>query len=220
LTVRDTDSVATLGVIRSNVPDRLPALDGVRAVAVLGVIASHSGLFGLGWLGVDIFFGLSGYLITGILLDGKAAATSARGYFVPFYIRRSLRILPLAWAVAILMAGIRGERGGLGLVPGIPRQLAAGESAPARSRALLVACGRRAVLPGVAVGRVLLLRANPLARHDCHDCDRRRAPVGCVDMATGVRHTTAPGPRNLRTCRYVGGRGPSCPAGTQRRMGT
>jgi peptidoglycan/LPS O-acetylase OafA/YrhL len=92
--------------------DRLPALDGVRALAVLGVIASHSGLFGLGWLGVDVFFGLSGYLITGILIDGKAAATSARGYFVPFYLRRSLRILPLAWAVLILMAGVRGEWSG------------------------------------------------------------------------------------------------------------
>ena len=65
----------THGVNRSHVADRLPALDGVRAIAVLGVIASHSGVFGLGWVGVDIFFGLSGYLITGILLDGKAAGT-------------------------------------------------------------------------------------------------------------------------------------------------
>jgi peptidoglycan/LPS O-acetylase OafA/YrhL len=93
---------------------RLPELDGVRALAVLGVIASHSGLFGLGWLGVDVFFGLSGYLITGILIAGKDAAPSARGYFVPFYARRSLRILPLAWAVLFVMATIRGEWGGVG----------------------------------------------------------------------------------------------------------
>jgi peptidoglycan/LPS O-acetylase OafA/YrhL len=98
----------------SNIPDRLPALDGVRAIAVLGVIASHSGIFGLGWVGVDIFFGLSGYLITGILLDGKAAAPRARRFFVPFYVRRSLRILPLAWAVVIVMAGLRGEWSGVG----------------------------------------------------------------------------------------------------------
>lgn len=92
---------------------RLPALDGVRAIAVLGVIANHSGLVGLGWVGVDIFFGLSGYLITGILLDARAADPSPRGYFVPFYMRRALRIIPLAWAVAILMAFVRNEWSGL-----------------------------------------------------------------------------------------------------------
>ncbi len=93
---------------------RLPALDGVRAIAVLGVLANHSGLVGLGWVGVDIFFGLSGYLITGILLDAKARGPSARDYFVPFYMRRALRILPLAWAVAIIMAFTRDQWNGLG----------------------------------------------------------------------------------------------------------
>lgn len=92
---------------------RIPALDGVRAIAVIGVIASHSGMFGLGWVGVDIFFGLSGYLITGILLDAKAATVSAREYFIPFYMRRVLRILPLAWSFAVIMAAIRGEWNGL-----------------------------------------------------------------------------------------------------------
>jgi len=91
---------------------RIPALDGVRAIAVIGVIASHSGLVGLGWVGVDIFFGLSGYLITGILLDAKAATVSARDYFVPFYMRRVLRILPLAWAVLVLVCWMRGEWSG------------------------------------------------------------------------------------------------------------
>jgi peptidoglycan/LPS O-acetylase OafA/YrhL len=92
---------------------RLPALDGLRAVAVLGVIASHSGLIGLGWVGVDIFFALSGYLITGILLDAKAAAPGARDFFVPFYMRRALRILPLAWLMVVVMATIRGQWSGL-----------------------------------------------------------------------------------------------------------
>jgi peptidoglycan/LPS O-acetylase OafA/YrhL len=98
---------------RSSLPVRQPALDGVRAVAVIGVIASHSRLFNLGWLGVDIFFGLSGYLITGILLDAKAAHPSARSYFIPFYMRRALRILPLAWAVALIAAAIEGQWSGL-----------------------------------------------------------------------------------------------------------
>jgi len=97
----------------SPLPSRLPALDGVRAIAVLGVVASHAGVFGLGWIGVDIFFGLSGYLITGILLDAKAASPSARDYFVPFYMRRVLRILPLAWAAALVMASVRGEWSGI-----------------------------------------------------------------------------------------------------------
>ena len=108
----DTEGVETHRVDRSHAGGRLPALDGVRAIAVLGVIASHSGVFGLGWVGVDIFFGLSGHLITGILIDGKVAGTSARCYFVPFYIRRSLRILPLAWAVVILMSAVRGQWSG------------------------------------------------------------------------------------------------------------
>ena len=97
------------GLRTSHAADRIPALDGVRALAVLGVIASHSGLFGLGWVGVDIFFGLSGYLITGILLDARAADPAARAFFVPFYMRRSLRILPLAWVVVVVMCILRGQ---------------------------------------------------------------------------------------------------------------
>ena len=57
--------------------ERIPALDGVRALAVLGVIASHAGLFGLGWVGVDVFFGLSGYLITGIAVGVGAGLVIA-----------------------------------------------------------------------------------------------------------------------------------------------
>ena len=82
---------------------RLAELDGVRALAVIGVIASHSGLFGLGWIGVDVFFGLSGYLITGILLDAKGPAVGPREYFTAFYMRRVLRIVPLAWAYIFVM---------------------------------------------------------------------------------------------------------------------
>ena len=97
----------------TSLPVRQPALDGVRAVAVMLVLAAHANLFKLGGLGVDIFFGLSGYLITGILLDAKAAHPSKRDYFVPFYMRRALRILPLAWAVALIAAAIEGQWSGL-----------------------------------------------------------------------------------------------------------
>ena len=105
---------------------RIPGLDGVRALAVIGVIASHSGLMNIGWLGVDVFFGLSGYLITGILLRAKDADPSARQFFVPFYMRRALRILPLAWSWAIIVCAYRGQFSHLGwymsyLVNWLPR---------------------------------------------------------------------------------------------------
>jgi len=103
-------------VFRKNVLNqsgRLPALDGVRAIAVLAVIANHSGISRLGGIGVDIFFGLSGYLISGILLDAKVSASSPRAYLIPFYMRRALRILPLAWTVAVIMVLVRGEWSGL-----------------------------------------------------------------------------------------------------------
>lgn len=80
--------------------DRLPALDGVRGVAILLVLLIHAGALAIGWVGVDLFFALSGFLITGILLDAKAAhpvAPGAKGAVLrPFYARRALRILPVA----------------------------------------------------------------------------------------------------------------------------
>jgi peptidoglycan/LPS O-acetylase OafA/YrhL len=87
----------------------IPELDGVRGIAVLLVLLCHSdmiqhmpvpqvlrpvplpGLLELGWSGVDLFFVLSGFLITGILLDTR----NSKNYFSSFYARRALRILPL-----------------------------------------------------------------------------------------------------------------------------
>lgn len=82
----------------------IPALDGVRGLAFLMVFLLHTvtlpagrnysflaNLLGLGRFGVDLFFCLSGFLITGILYSTK----TDRHYFKNFYIRRSLRIAPL-----------------------------------------------------------------------------------------------------------------------------
>lgn len=96
-------------------PDkRIPALDGLRGIAILLVLVAHltpdvvlhpSALewlrkIGLGgWIGVDLFFVLSGFLITGILLDAKAGS----GYFRSFYGRRVLRIFPLYFAALLLI---------------------------------------------------------------------------------------------------------------------
>ena len=78
-----------------------PEIDGLRAIAVLGVVFFHlkSGLFTGGFAGVDIFFVISGYLITrNILADALAGSFS----FSHFYARRARRILPaLIFTIAI-----------------------------------------------------------------------------------------------------------------------
>ena len=81
---------------------RLPALDGIRGVAILAVFLYHGAYyahsawlfswFSWGWMGVDLFFVLSGYLITSILLD--AIGEPARYYYGSFYARRFLRLAP------------------------------------------------------------------------------------------------------------------------------
>jgi len=92
----------------------MPALDGLRGVAILLVLidhlsasvrdefyVSHKILYWaeLGWSGVDLFFVLSGFLITGILYDAKGTPC----YFKNFYARRSLRIFPLYYAALALV---------------------------------------------------------------------------------------------------------------------
>ena len=71
----------------------VPALDGVRCFAVLTVAMYHFHILAAGWIGVQVFFVLSGFLITTILLDAKAR--HADTYFRRFYWRRTLRIFPL-----------------------------------------------------------------------------------------------------------------------------
>jgi peptidoglycan/LPS O-acetylase OafA/YrhL len=72
----------------------IPGLDGLRAIAILLVFATHTDIIEFGWVGVQLFFVLSGFLITGILLDMKESLP-AREYFTKFYGRRFLRIFPL-----------------------------------------------------------------------------------------------------------------------------
>jgi peptidoglycan/LPS O-acetylase OafA/YrhL len=84
---------------------RIPGLDGLRAIAILLVFAYHSHLVEFGWAGVQLFFVLSGFLITGILLDMKETLP-VREYFKKFYSRRFLRIFPLYYFYLALMAVI------------------------------------------------------------------------------------------------------------------
>ena len=80
-----------------------PALDGVRAVAVSLVVAYHLGYLPGGWLGVDVFFVLSGFLITTLLLE-HASSNHSVG-LAGFWSRRARRLLPgvlaLLGAVAV-----------------------------------------------------------------------------------------------------------------------
>lgn len=69
---------------------RIERLDGIRAVAIFLVFLNHVGFLPIGWVGVNLFFVLSGLLITGIL---RRARTN-RAYWSPFYIKRATRILP------------------------------------------------------------------------------------------------------------------------------
>jgi peptidoglycan/LPS O-acetylase OafA/YrhL len=79
---------------------RLPhrrALDGVRGVAVVGVLLFHAGLLEGGYLGVDLFFVLSGYLITSLLL-AEVGSTGSIG-LLGFWARRARRLLPALFLV-------------------------------------------------------------------------------------------------------------------------
>ena len=67
-------------------------IDGLRAIAVIAVIAFHFGLLPNGFLGVDVFFVISGYLITGIIFR---ELKNNRFSILNFYMRRTRRILPL-----------------------------------------------------------------------------------------------------------------------------
>ncbi|MCW2856481.1 MAG: hypothetical protein JWR52_2096 [Marmoricola sp.] len=87
--------------------DHRPELDGIRALAVLAVLAYHSylllALCSGGWLGVDVFFVLSGYLITAILLSEHRR--TGRLDFRRFYVRRLERLYP-ALLVALVLGAV------------------------------------------------------------------------------------------------------------------
>jgi peptidoglycan/LPS O-acetylase OafA/YrhL len=77
-----------------------PALDGLRGAAFLMVFGYHYFELPWGWAGVDVFFVLSGFLITGILFDTRGDPHRIRN----FYVRRTLRIFPLYYGIFVLLA--------------------------------------------------------------------------------------------------------------------
>src|SRR5262249_29384999 len=107
----DGDSTALL-TTRSDTERRArethyrPQLDGLRAVAVYLVVAFHAGLgaFSGGFIGVDVFFVLSGYLVTRLLLRDFGAA--GRVGLRRFYSRRFRRLLPAAFVALVVTAAV------------------------------------------------------------------------------------------------------------------
>lgn len=94
---------------RPGPPPRMPhlgGLDGIRAVAVAGVVIYHLGAPWMrgGFLGVDVFFVLSGYLITTLVLD--EVERSGGFSFRRFYARRARRLLPALALLLVAMAGV------------------------------------------------------------------------------------------------------------------
>ena len=90
-----------------------PELDGIRALAVVAVVAFHAGLpFSEGgFLGVDLFFVLSGYLITSLLI--REHRLTGRISIRNFYIRRALRLLPALLVVLVACGAYRVFAGGV-----------------------------------------------------------------------------------------------------------
>ena len=127
--IEDSNRIAESSVKVADAPElafrtRVPALDGLRGIAILAVFFYHyargagehttsavvrsaSVAFSFGWSGVDLFFVLSGFLITGILYD----TLSDPGYFKKFYIRRAIRIFPIYYlliAIYLLLTPVLG----------------------------------------------------------------------------------------------------------------
>jgi peptidoglycan/LPS O-acetylase OafA/YrhL len=99
--VESSVSVARPPTVGTQLPYR-PGLDGMRALAVAGVVLYHAGVSWMpgGFLGVDVFFVLSGYLITSLLLAERARA--GRVGFKAFWMRRARRLLPAVLLVVFV----------------------------------------------------------------------------------------------------------------------
>jgi peptidoglycan/LPS O-acetylase OafA/YrhL len=106
--------------------DQLPGLDLLRSLAIVWVMLFHSFLLGglgpdwawlsrFGWMGVDLFFVLSGFLIGTQVL--APLAQGGRLSLADFYLRRALRILPAYWAVLLLYLLWPGWREAPGMEP-------------------------------------------------------------------------------------------------------
>src|SRR4051794_5898658 len=101
----DNSGVST-GTGSASATRHVPALDGVRGVAVALVVLFHLGVpgFGGGFVGVDVFFVLSGFLITTLLLDEMES--NGRIGLTGFWLRRARRLLPALVVLLVTVAAV------------------------------------------------------------------------------------------------------------------
>jgi peptidoglycan/LPS O-acetylase OafA/YrhL len=92
---------ARVGTVRG-VSTYVPEVDAVRAIAMTAVIVFHCNLMPFGWMGVWLFYVVSGFSVTTSLLSRRHRAASIGGAIGRFYIRRALRIWPLYFAFVAL----------------------------------------------------------------------------------------------------------------------
>ena len=189
----------------------IPALDGLRAFAVLAVIAYHLGMQWApgGLLGVTVFFVLSGYLITSLLLiewDNTETINLPQ-----FWLRRVRRLMPAIVLIIVctaalcalfdhsLLTKLRDDMwAALLWVVHLPRCFLfrrAGRSLAAHP--LLVARHRRAVLPRLA-GRVAGRPQNGREAHHYAQCHADRRPLVGAGDGAAVQPAGRPEPRVLR----------------------
>jgi peptidoglycan/LPS O-acetylase OafA/YrhL len=100
-------------------PKRNPNLDALRGIAILMVVGHHLGYFSLwtriGWAGVDLFFVLSGYLVSGLLFTEWQRTRSID--FRTFFIRRGFKIYPSFYALLLVTVAANGIRPGISSYP-------------------------------------------------------------------------------------------------------
>ena len=154
------------GTLRTDRSTIHAELDSLRGVAVLSVLFFHGiappaspvwtsaermllSILGYGWVGVNLFFVLSGFLITGILIDSR----NDGHYYSHFYARRALRILPALWSMLLLLL-ISGSIDWrfFGAKRTLPRQFCHPDGSGSAVRTVMVACGGGTFLSSVADG--------------------------------------------------------------------
>ena len=115
LALAESGEIAAAARASAPADQHMPQLDGIRCYAAVAVVAHHVflgrylrlGTNGIGVYAVWLFFTLSGFLITGILLRGRdSAAGHPRSVLRAFYARRFLRIMPVYYAVLFISAAV------------------------------------------------------------------------------------------------------------------